>query len=72
MQINAYHTYMVPVVKCTTDNHKLKEKRMYSYQFRVTSDLPYLVQIMVPVVVIHHVRERRGHACKCIPIQNDK
>ena len=35
---------------------------MHAYRFRVTSNSPRLVHVMVPVVVIHHVREREGDA----------
>ena len=48
--------YKVPVVKCTRDNHKVKiERRVYAYQFIITSDSPCIVHIVVPVVVIFHV-----------------
>ena len=47
------------------------ERGVHAYRFRVTSNSPHLVHVMVPVVVIRHVRESEG-GCKCLPIQNHK
>ena len=39
----------------------VKIKRgVHAYRFGVTSNSPHLVHVMVPVVVIRHVRERGG------------
>ena len=47
---------MVPVVNAQEMIPSLKQE-VHAYRFRVTSDSPHLVDIMVPVVVIHHLRE---------------
>ena len=48
---------MVPVVNAQEIIPSLREG-VHAYRFRVTSDSPHLVHIMVPVVVIHHFRVR--------------
>ena len=48
---------MVPVVNAQEIIPSLREG-VHAYRFRVTSDSPHFVHIMVPVVVIHHFRVR--------------
>ena len=81
--INNFSCYQHPLIYMDSvlqsQDHKLERDRgggVHAYQFRVTGDSPCHVHIMVPVVVIHHVRERkrerereggRERACKCLP-----